>query len=271
MTELRISVDQGPGLDDRGLNYGDGLFETILVLDGKPCFWDEHWSRLLKGCDRLRIPVPDVNHVSDAVNKALSGRQEAVLKLVLTRGSGGRGYRTPEDQAPWLGISVHDRPIYPASWYVEGIEVHVCKMRLSRNPALAGIKHLNRIEQVLARSEWADEFQEGLMLDLDGRVIEGVMSNLFLLVDNEIITPDLSDCGVAGVIRQKIIDWSHQHDHILRQEESLELEQVRSADAVFVCNSVIGIWPVRKMENVDYQVHHYLLEQLKSEFNPPCG
>ena len=271
MPEVKITLSSGPDLQDRGLNYGDGLFETMLVQDGKACFWPQHWARLVEGCQRLKIPATDEAAVLDAARDALTGRQEGVLKLVLTRGTGGRGYRPPDQPRPWLGISVYDRPDYPETWYEEGIFARVCSTRLGHNPQLAGIKHLNRLEQVMARSEWQDEYQEGLMLDTDNRVIEGVMSNLFLISGDMLVTPELDRCGVRGVLRDRILNWAMQSGTSHKIEPEIFLDQVYAADAVFMCNSVIGIWPLRRLENTDYDVHHALLRQLQSEFNPPCA
>jgi 4-amino-4-deoxychorismate lyase len=209
--------------------------------------------------------------VLEALSEALSGRDEGVLKFVLTRGKGGRGYRQPDHPLPWLGISIHDRPDYPDTWYEEGIQARVCRTRLGQNPQVAGIKHLNRLEQVLARSEWEDEYQEGLMLDTENRVIEGVMSNLFLIAGETLVTPELNRCGVKGVMRDRILNWAVRSAVPYKIDAELSLEQVYSAEAVFVCNSVIGIWPVRRLENTDYDVHHSLFRQLRSEFNPPCA
>jgi len=135
-------------------------------------------------------------------------------------------------------------------------------MRLGRNPELAGIKHLNRLEQVLARNEWTDDFQEGLMLDTESNVIEGTMSNLFLINQSGLLTADLSQCGIEGVIRQRIMAWAYQNDIPCSLNKHLRLEDVFAADALFICNSVIGIWPVKQLENMTYALDNALMQRL---------
>jgi len=256
---------------DRGLAYGDGLFETMLVREGRPCLWEQHAERLLRGCQRLRIPEPDMTKLEREALAVCAGSDEAVLKLILTRGTGGRGYRAAVDPSPWHGFSLHPRPDYPEAFRSEGIKVRVCDMQLARNPDLAGIKHLNRLEQVLARNEWIDDFQEGLMLDTESNVIEGTMSNLFLITQKGLVTADLSQCGIEGIIRQRIMAWAQQQDIPCYLNKYLRLEDVFSAKALFICNSVIGIWPVRQLENISYALDNELLQRLLKDETLTCA
>ena len=166
---------------DRGLQYGDGLFETLALRAGRIVLLKQHLDRLQEGCERLGMAMPDRELLRRELSAAASDQSDAVLKLMLTRGSGGRGYRPPSEAKPRRILFLHPWPSYPAAWGEQGIRLHLCRTRLAHQPQLAGIKHLNRLEQVLARAEWdeADGFQEGLMLDLDGAVVEGTMSNVF--------------------------------------------------------------------------------------------
>ena len=168
-------------ISDRGFQYGDGLFETIKVINGQPVFLDRHIERLDTGCRRLYIPFPGAELLTLEAQKLCQYSNKAVLKLILTRGSGGRGYRQPEVIQTTRVLSLHPFPDYPDSYNEQGITARFCNTCLGLNPALAGIKHLNRLEQILARAEWADsDIQEGIMMDMDEHVIEGTMTNLFL-------------------------------------------------------------------------------------------
>jgi 4-amino-4-deoxychorismate lyase len=135
----------------------------------------------------------------------------------------------------------------PSLTVSEGVDVRLCSTRLSRNPALAGIKHLNRLEQVMARSEWSDAFQEGLMLDTSEQVVEGTMSNLFLVRDDALVTPDLSHCGVAGITRARVMERARAWG-VSCQEDSVRVEDLWRADGLFLTNTLIGLWPVRSLE-----------------------
>jgi 4-amino-4-deoxychorismate lyase len=240
-------------LKDRGLAYGDGLFETIAVCSGQPLLLDRHLSRLAGGCSRLRI-VTDHELIRNEVMAYASALGDGVLKLILTRGDGLRGY-APDPSAQARRILQGNPPAaYPAVHGERGIRLFPCATRLSRQPLLAGLKHLNRLEQVIARSEWQDtEHAEGLMLDQAGRVIEGVFSNLFLVRDGVLITADLKRCGVAGVMRAELL-FQAESLGIPAQITDITLEQLQWADEVFVCNSVYGVWPVNAYAALSWPV-----------------
>jgi len=231
-------------LKDRGLAYGDGLFETVAVRNGKPVLLERHLSRLADGCSRLALAA-DQELIRSELLAYAAVLGDGVLKLILTRGDGLRGY-APDPSAQARRILQGNPPAaYPAAHGEQGIRLFPCTTRLSRQPLLAGLKHLNRLEQVLARAEWQDtEHAEGLMLDQAGRVIEGVFSNLFLVRDGVLITADLKRCGVAGVMRAELL-FQAVSLGISTQITDIPLEQLQWADEVFVCNSVYGIWPVR--------------------------
>ena len=231
-------------LKDRGLAYGDGLFETIAVRGGQPLLLDRHLTRLADGCARLAIAA-DIERVRHELQSYAAAMGEGVLKLILTRGDGLRGY-APDPSAQGRRILQGNPPAaYPAAHAEQGVRLFPCSTRLSRQPLLAGLKHLNRLEQVIARAEWRDsEHAEGLMLDQAGRVIEGVFSNLFLVRDGVLITADLSCCGVEGVMRAELLSQAESLG-IPIQITDITLEQLQDADEVFVCNSVYGVWPVR--------------------------
>jgi 4-amino-4-deoxychorismate lyase len=241
---------------DRGLQYGDGLFETFAVKDGHIGLLRYHLERLTEGCGRLGIPKPSLETLAVELETAAKDTPRAVLKLILTRGSGGRGYRAPPDAVPSRVLSRYPWPDYPASWSEQGVRLRVCDIRLAEQPRLAGLKHLNRLEQVLARSEWrdADGYQEGLMLDPAGLAIEGTMSNVFAAPrEGVLLTPDLGRCGVAGVMRRHVMDRARA-EGVQVQVTDLLLAELMQCREIFLCNSLMGVWPVAELDWCNYRV-----------------
>lgn len=229
---------------DRGLHYGDGVFETIAVIDNRPLCWDAHIARLISGCAKLKINFNDTGILESEMLSICERVSCAVLKIIITSGSGGRGYQRYRTSPNRL-LALYPWPDYPEDYTTHGAKVHLCSTRLGHHPSLSGIKHLNRLEQVLARNEWHDtEIMEGLMLDLDGNVIEGTMSNLFVVHSNKkLLTSDISLCGIDGIVRQYILD--HCTDFGYQSEIlNLSLKDIYSADEIFFCNSIMGILPV---------------------------
>ena len=237
---------------DRGLHYGDGLFETLAVKGGRPLRWERHLLRLMQGCGRLGIPFPDVSDLTVEAQRLCAGQQTAVLKVIVTRGTGGRGYRRPAHPEPTRILARYPWPDYPQSHWHDGVRVRLCDTRLGSNPALAGMKHLNRLEQVLARAEWSDEaIAEGLMFDSDDNVIEGTMCNLFLVSAGQLVTTELSDCGIAGIMRGMILECAESMS-LHCEVRPINRAELLAADELLLCNSVIGIWPVRALESREY-------------------
>lgn len=237
---------------DRGLLFGDGLFETIAVQAGKPRYWQAHLDRLRQGCSRLGIDMVDEDVLEREAGMLCGSGTQAVLKIIITRGAGGRGYGMPAASVPTRVLQLHPWPDYPASNSQHGVRVRVCSTRMGHNPVLAGIKHLNRLEQVLARAEWDDAaIAEGLLLDQQERLIEGTMSNVFLVIDKVLVTPELDQCGVAGVTRARLLELAHAAG-ILTDSRDVTASELSGAREIFVCNSIIGIWPVRDVDGQAY-------------------
>ncbi|HHH44489.1 MAG TPA: aminodeoxychorismate lyase [Gammaproteobacteria bacterium] len=235
---------------ERALHYGDGLFETIRVRGGEPEYLARHMQRLNSGCEQLQFPPLDWALVREELLELAALGQDTVLKYILSRGVGGRGYRPAADRDVTRIASLHPLPHWPAGPQQHGVRTRICSTRLAAQPLLAGIKHLNRLEQVLARAEWDDDgIAEGLMLDQQERLIEGTMSNLFIVNGRELLTPELSGCGVAGVMRSVILDLAVSLGLPVRVAP-VTLDDVRSAGELFVCNSLAGIWPVVSIESV---------------------
>ena len=239
---------------DRGLHYGDGLFETVAVNAGSPRLWERHWRRLSSGCRRLAIEKIDPDTLWHEARTVCSGVDKGVLKVIITRGAGSRGYRPEPAGAPTRIVATYPWPAYPDAHWREGVELRVCTTRMGRNADLAGLKHLNRLEQVLARREWDDpRIAEGLMLDGDGNVISGTMTNLFIADAGRLLTPALTACGVEGVMRGVIMDMAAQSG-IACDVAPLSLQDLQRAAEMFVCNALIGIWPVRRIERREFAI-----------------
>ncbi|NIR60020.1 MAG: aminodeoxychorismate lyase [Gammaproteobacteria bacterium] len=253
---MRALINGAPGetvpIADRGLQYGDGVFETLPVHTGRPAHWARHRARLEEGCRRLSIAAPG-SVLDEEVHALCSGVDRAVLKVIVTRGTSGRGYRPIAGPCTRI-VSLHPYPDHPTENRERGVALRLCRTRLASNPTLAGIKHLNRLEQVLARGEWNDDAHaEGLMLDYRDRVIAGTMSNVFVVRAGVLVTPELGECGVAGVTRARILESAPLLDIDARVDD-LALEDAVDADELFVCNSVIDVWPVRRFQGRDYAV-----------------
>ena len=230
--------------DDRGLQYGDGLFETMIARDGRIRAFDLHMLRLEAGCTRLDIPMPDRALLEEECTRVLEDLGTGVVKLVVTRGTGPRGYRPPRE--PTVTRVITASALRVAA--VEGLTVRVCELRLARNPRLAGIKHLNRLEQVLASAEWDDpSIAEGLMLSTDDRLIGATAANVFLVRHGRLYTPEIRDCGVAGVMRQQVLNAAKALE-LTVEVGDFGLSELRAADEIFLTSAVTGVRPVIEVQ-----------------------
>ena len=258
MPDGRILINGHPATQidaaDRGLHYGDGLFETLAVEQGRPCLWERHMQRLQNGCARLDIPVPDTSQLLQEVFNVIGPQKNAVVKILITRGSGGRGYRAPQAVRPTRIVQSFPAESRSHEHKPRPMTARICSTPLAVNPVLAGIKTLNRLEQVLARSEWENPLvEEGLMLDVDGNLIEGTMSNVFLQQGEQLLTPDLDRCGIAGVMRGLIMDIADSLG-IVVYEQTIKLTQLWAADALYVTNSLMGIRPVAQVSEHNFKI-----------------
>jgi 4-amino-4-deoxychorismate lyase len=226
------------GVDERGLSYGDGVFETMRLQAGNVLFIDSHITRLRGGCERLGFQPPSDATLRSDIVKLAREQRDGVVKLIVTRGAGGRGYRPASTLLP-TRIAILYPPVGDTA--NTGIAVRWCATRLARNPRLAGIKHLNRLEQVLAQNEWDDvNIAEGLMMDTEGELVCATSSNLFIVGDGVLTTPDLRFCGVRGVMRGQVIKLALATGFSVR-ERALQAEDLLSASEAFVTNAVRGI------------------------------
>lgn len=237
---------------DRGLNYGDGVFETILFCNSKLTLWSLHLERLCLGLARLNIVLePSVieAHKDKLLAQVLADGLDTtgLLKIIVTRGVGGRGY-APSDSVPTVILTWFAKPLHSMQSAEYGVNASICTTMLSRNPQLAGIKHLNRLEQVLAAQELQTaSVDEGLLLDTENNVIEAISKNLFLIKNNTLYTPLLTYSGVKGVMREHIINTIAPALNIALIEQDIAASQLAEFDEAFVCNSVQGLWPLKSI------------------------
>lgn len=246
---------EGLQLNDRAIHYGDGLFETIAIRMGEARLWPLHVQRLVHGCQRLGLVPPDAAELKQALLAAIASSavdvDHALVKIIVSAGSATRGYQraAPSQARVLIGVFAADR--LATSHYQDGVLVVPCETRIAEQAAFAGIKTLNRLEQVMARREWSDpEIFEGLMRDTSGRLICGTMSNVFIVRNEVLITPDLSRCGVAGVMRQHVCDAAAAAGVDVHVAD-VSLEDAMASDEMFLCNSQFGIVPVASVDQQD--------------------
>jgi len=244
------AVTQSIAINDRGLQYGDGLFETIAVRDGELRLWDSHVERLQTGCRRLGIEVPVAARMRqraiDAILATHNEASDALLKIIITRGEGPRGYTATAGLPATMLIGIFTRTTCPDRNYKLGVRVRFCRARLSVQRQTAGMKLLSRLDQVRARSEWDDpSMAEGIMLDHNDAVVCGTMSNLFIVRNGSLSTPELTQCGVSGVMRRHILTIADDQG-IACEVKTIPMESIMTADEIFLCNSQFGIWPVAR-------------------------
>lgn len=249
---------------DRGLMYGDGLFETIAVRGGEIKYWNEHIERLQRGCKILGFDSLNVALLKKEVVLAIGEDSDCVIKIIITRGAGARSYKPTKQELTRI-IHKYSWPTHDSTCIQEGVDITLCNFRLARQVRLSRIKHLNRLEQVLARSEWDDEFHEGLVCDTNDLLIEATSSNVFIELNDALYTPDLTQCGVEGVMRNKIIEYCKQQGIMVSVQE-IDLKFLSRAEAIFLCNCIIGVWPVKSFDGRSFK-KTAIIQKIMSEFN----
>ena len=249
MFQINGKLTNKINIEDRAIQYGDGVFETIAVKEKLLEFWKEHYQRLNKGCKILKIKCPKELFLRKEINKFIkkTKKKKFVLKIIISRGIGGRGYNPPRNSKPTRILGIYDWPNYPEINFTKGIIMDVCKTRISSQPFLSQIKHLNRLEQIIARSEWQSKtISESIMLDFNDNVIEGTMSNIFGVKKNIFYTPNIKFSGIEGIMRGVILKLlkKNKKKYMIKK---IMLKELLKFDEVFVCNSIFGIWPVIKI------------------------
>jgi 4-amino-4-deoxychorismate lyase len=227
--------------DDRGLAYGDGVFRTLAVRSGRALNWVRHYRLLARDCGVIGLACPEEALLAAEVGRVAPG--DATVKIVVTRGISGRGYAPGERMAPTRIVAAYP-PFAGDAAAIDGVRVRRCELVLAEQPRLAGVKSLNRLENVLARAEWRDPaVREGLLADAGGRLVEGTMSNVFLAVGERLVTPALSRCGVSGAQRERILDLARA-EGMPWEVRDVDFDELARAGEVFLSNSLIGVWPV---------------------------
>jgi 4-amino-4-deoxychorismate lyase len=262
-----ITLNQQLDWQERALHYGDGLFETLLKLDGGIALWQDHYQRLKKGCERLRIPLIDEQRLAQLLAEQTGDMDTAVIKIIVSRGIGGRGLGLPEQNQ--ASVFILKYPYKALNEAQLSLNVSICETRLPINRNLAGLKHLNRLDYVLAAIEIdkQDNQDEGILCDSDGYLVEGVISNLFFVNNDVVCTPGLEHAGVEGVMRQRVIEHLQQQDipvNIGRFYPELLLQ----ASECFMCNSVQGIRPIQSIDQQLFEsgpISQRLIQTFKPE------
>jgi 4-amino-4-deoxychorismate lyase len=235
---------------DRGLHYGDGLFETIACRNGVPRFLSLHLERLALGCRRLNIDASGLEDTRTEVLGLAREADRAIIKVLMTRGVAlARGYATAGSEKATRITIRYSWPHEDSAQLHDGVLVRTCAMRLGENPYLAGLKHCNRLEQILARAEWpADsDITEGILFSSSGRLASGTMSNIFIVRGSTVLTPNVDRCGVAGVMRRVVLREA-QRAGIPTREGDLQARELNCAEEIFLTNARMGIWPVRALD-----------------------
>jgi 4-amino-4-deoxychorismate lyase len=233
---------------DRGLEFGDGLFETMAVVSGRVRLLDRHLQRLARGCEQLRLPAPDLQALREQIHVAAATPDTGVVIVVMTRGEGGVGYAIPRHSRPRVYVVTSPARRAAIRPGFDGARVVCLPTPIAASPRLAGLKHLNRLEQVLMREDVTQQgVDEGLVADTEGRLISGAMTNVFLVIDGVLVTPTLDHCGIEGVMRGAIVDHLAQRGTPVVMRE-VALSECAKASELFLTNALLGVWPVLELD-----------------------
>ncbi len=253
-------VDATIPVADRGFQYGDGVFETIRIVNRQPVLWALHKQRLTAGCEFLKIPL-ELRLLEQELHGLLMANGACgIVKIIISRGQGGRGYAPPARAESLRALQFFPLPEDLQRPNENGVAVITCNHRISRNGQLVRLKHLCRIDQVIASAELPPQYAEGIMLTEDDEVIEGTRSNIFVVQGAQLVTPCLTTAGIQGVMREYLLD-RFASDGVSVAQTRIYLPELLAADGVFICNSVFGVLPVVKLahgKNVkQFQVNRF--------------
>ncbi|MBE9560642.1 MAG: aminodeoxychorismate lyase [Proteobacteria bacterium] len=245
-------------INDRSIHYGDGLFETILCNHNNLYYWQQHFQRLQTSAKQLKIACPPEKVFLDDITKLLTdndSRSACAIKIIVSRGTGERGYKfsknTSANRLVMLSSLDAGHSSVLSRKLLQG-ELFICRQQVSINENLAGLKHLNRLENVMARNEWDAGYIDGLMLNANQHVIEGSMSNLFAIRGSQLFTPDLKLSGVNGIMREMIIGLAAKND-IKTTVTNLTIDEISTMDELFISNSLLGMKAVTKLGDSLYK------------------
>jgi len=253
---------------DRGFLYGDGVFETMPAFLGKVMWFDKHYDRLKLGCNALKIAVPKKEVLIADIEQLLGKQQRATIKIIITRGTSARGYKVDPDASPTRVVLCSEWNDSLRMKAETGIRLKLCKTPIGRHPILGSLKHLNRLENVLARQEWqGDEYDEGLMCDEFGNIVDGIMSNIFICKDKKIKTPRIQLSGINGIMRNWVLGLDKSWN--IEEINGMTIDDVVEADEVFMSNSLIGLWPVKHFNDKHFEIgpiYKKLYKKLEIEY-----
>lgn len=236
---------------DRGLQFGDGLSETITVIGGQPRFWQGHMDRIAAGCEVLGLTPPPQAILLRELQTVSAGQGDCLVRIILTRDASAEAYRHGHAQAVRRIVFSLAWPDTSGMLPTVGIRTRICDLRLAIQPALSGISHLNRLQQITARAEWSDErIEEGILLDREDHVISGISTNIFVVFGDRILTPRLDRCGVRGVMRAAILAAFRERC----EQRRIGIDMLPEAAEIFVCNSLRGVIPVTRIDHWEYGI-----------------
>jgi len=244
-SEVNGEISQNLNILDRGFSYGDGIFTTAKILNGEVECLDLHLLRLKEGVERIYLKGVDFDAIRQSMIECVKSFELAVLKVVISAGAGGRGYSRVGCETPTIVITVHPFPTQYKQWSIDGIKLGIAQSQLGLSTALSGLKHLNRLEQVLVRKELDEsDFDDLLVTNINNEIIEASAANVFWFESGSqsLFTSDLSFSGVNGIARQRVIKSFNDIKIV-----SKKLDEIDNISAMFLCNSVMGIVPVRKL------------------------
>ncbi|SFD17569.1 aminodeoxychorismate lyase [Pseudoalteromonas denitrificans] len=255
---LNNSPEQSIALNDRGLNYGDGFFTTAKVVNGQVVHWNFHKLRLIECQQRLGFPEFNFQDLECAIINFCSDQDLAVLKILITRGSGGRGYAQPLQQKPIQVLTLMPYPDNYQNLQLSGLELEISQIKLGLQPLLAGMKTLNRMEQVLIKQDIVkNQCHDALVLDLNNNVIETSIANVVCYAKGQWLTPKLDLAGIKGVYREYLMSKIHF------DEVNISVSEFKNMDAVFCCNSLMGLVPIKSVQEASFDLE--LASQIKKD------
>ena len=260
MDNVWVNGQQGQLIttNDRGLNYGDGLFLTMRVnADGIIHFLESHISRIKQAVYRLNFrsqeqlwQLPEVQ--IDLLKEIALANPNSGIKLLISRGVGGRGYSAVNCSDITTVISIFELPSHYSQLQKSGVRLLKSEVQLASQPLLAGLKHLNRLEQVLIKSYSIDDgFDDWLVVDSNNNVIEASMANLFFLRDGAWITPTISRCGVAGVMREQVIYQLLELGFNVEMTD-IAFNELKQIEHIFMTNSLMGAIDVTQITDMSF-------------------
>lgn len=238
---------------DRGLHFGDGCFTTARIDQGQVVYLTDHLQRLHNDCQRLAIPFQYWSELADEMQQLAAPKTRAVLKVIITRGAGGRGYCVEGCGQPTRILATSAYPEHYRQWQLSGVRLATSPIKLGLNPALAGVKHLNRLEQVLIRQHLpASQADEALVVDYQNHIVECCAANILWCQGRRLFSPRLDRAGVEGTMKRRVIESLVEHGYAYTEVRQ-PVACLQKADEIIICNALMPVLPVVSVDNWRYQ------------------